>query len=305
MISCMRMGGVLLKKGINIWSFPADLPVQDCIRLAARAGFDGIELALNESGPLSLESDPKELDGYRLTAQQEGLEICSVATGLYWTWSLTSACAETRRKALAVARRQIDTAVRLGADTILVVPGAVGVDFIPGCETVPYDEAYARSTEMIGSLVEDAARSRISIGLENVWNKFLLSPLEMRSFIDQFASPFVGAYFDVGNSLAWGYPEHWIRILGKRIRKVHFKDYRRQVGGVAGFVDLLAGDVNFPAVVDALHAVGYSSYATAEMVPPAPFYRYYPDQLIRNTSQSMDRILGIGTPLQAGGQPPA
>src|SRR5690606_28245567 len=132
-----------------------------------------------------------------------------------------------------------------GVGTILVITGAVGVDFIPGCEVVQYDRAYDRALEAISKLAADAKANNVHIGIENVWNKFLLSPLEMKTFIDATGSEYVGSYFDVGNAVQNGYPEHWITILGHRIKKVHFKDYRRQAGGLHGFVDLLAGDVNY------------------------------------------------------------
>lgn len=154
---------------------------------------------------------------------------------------------------------------------------------------VPYDIAYDRAQEAVSQLARTAAEHKVNIGLENVWNKFLLSPLEMRNFIDEIGSPWVGSYFDVGNTLANGYPQHWISILGKRIKKVHFKDYRRQAGGLHGFVDLLAGDVDYPVVVKALEAVGYDDYVIAEMIPA---YTYHSEQIIYNTSRSMDRILG-------------
>jgi hexulose-6-phosphate isomerase len=111
----------------------------------------------------------------------------------------------------------------------------------------------------------------------------------MRGFIDKINSPYVGAYLDVGNIIYSGYPEHWIRILGKRIKKVHFKDFRRAVGTLEGFVDLLAGDVNYPEVMKAFNEVGYEDYAIAEMIPN---YKHYTNQIIYNTSRSMDQILG-------------
>src|SRR5690606_27691514 len=137
--------------------------------------------------------------------------------------------------------------------------------------------------EAITGLASHAESAGVSIAIENVWNKFLLSPLEMRSFIDATGSSYVGSYFDVGNVVVNGYPEHWIRILGHRIKKVHFKDYRRQAGGLHGFVDLLAGDVNYPAVVEALKAIGYNNFVTAEMIPP---YAHHAEQIIYNTSKS-------------------
>lgn len=281
-----------MKKGISIWSFPSDMAIPDCIKLAKQAGFEGIELALNENGPMSLESDADEIRSYREYAGKESIQISSLATGLYWTYSLTSANEETRLKAGFIVKKQLDAAELLGVDTILVVPGAVGVDFIPGFEVVDYDDAYERALESIVKLARYAEEKKINIGLENVWNKFLLSPLEMRNFIDSVNSDFVGAYLDIGNIVYTGYPEQWVKILGKRIKKVHFKDYRRDVGSVSGFVDLLSGDVNYPEVMENLKKAGYDSFVTAEMIPPVPFYRYYPEQLIYNTSHSMDRILG-------------
>ena len=113
--------------------------------------------------------------------------------------------------------------------------------------------------------------------------------MEMRDFIDKIDSPFVGSYLDIGNTVANGYPEHWVQILGRRIKKVHLKDYRREAGGLCGFVDLLAGDVNYPAVTEALASVGYDDWVTAEMIPN---YKYFTEAIIYNTSFSMDKILG-------------
>ena len=122
-----------------------------------------------------------------------------------------------------------------------------------------------------------------------MWNGFLLSPLEMRDFLDKVGSEYVGSYFDVGNVLPFGYPEQWVRILGKRIRKVHFKDFRRSVGTLDGFVELLTGDVDYPAVTEAFREIGYDGWVTAEIIPPA---KQYPLTTLENASNAMDRILG-------------
>jgi L-ribulose-5-phosphate 3-epimerase len=278
-----------MKKGINIWSFPSNLKIKDCIALAKKAGFDSIELALNDKGDLSLESSIEEVNGYRSFADEIGIELSSLATGLYWGTSLTSDSEETRKRAEQILHKQIDFAAALGVDSILVVPGAVGVDFIPDFQIVPYDIVYDRALVVLKKFATYAEEKKISIGLENVWNKFLLSPIEMRDFIDKVNSPFVGAYLDVGNVILTGYPEQWIKILGNRIKKVHFKDFRRSVGTINGFVDLLAGDVDFKAVCEALDSIGYDGHVTAEMIPN---YGQYTDQIIYNTSDSMDRILG-------------
>ncbi|WP_172251384.1 sugar phosphate isomerase/epimerase family protein [Saccharibacillus deserti] len=281
-----------MKKGINIWSFPEGKPILECAVLAQKAGFDGIELSLNESGELGLESSEREVLTLRRQIEELGLEISGLATGLYWSYSMTSESETTRTRAVEIGRKQLETAAALGADTILVIPGAVGVDFIPGSEVVDYDKAYERAQEAVGSLAPLARQTGVAIGIENVWNKFLLSPLEMRQFIDSIGSEFVGSYFDVGNVVHSGYPEQWVRILGSRIKKVHFKDYRRQAGGLHGFVDLLAGNVDYPAVMAALRDIGYDGYATAEMIPN---YVHHAEQIISNTSASMNAILGRGS----------
>ncbi|SFI98435.1 hexulose-6-phosphate isomerase [Paenibacillus sp. UNC496MF] len=278
-----------MKKGINVWSFGEGATIAECMAIAKDAGFEGIELSLDETGPLSLASGNREIEDVRKQAEDAGIALTSLASGLYWSYSMTSAKRETREKAKDIAKRQLEAAAILGVDTILVIPGAVGVDFIPGSEVVPYDRAYEYALEAVTELAGSAEAAGVSIGIENVWNKFLLSPLEMRQFIDSAGSAHVGAYFDVGNVVYAGYPEHWIRILGPRIKKVHFKDYRRESGGLSGFVDLLAGDVNYPEVVRALEEIGYDGYVIGEMIPP---YTHHAKQIIYNTSASMSAILG-------------
>jgi L-ribulose-5-phosphate 3-epimerase len=277
-----------MKKAISIWSF-TNKSVREAVGIAKEAGFEGIELSLNETGELSLESTRDELLLIKDFADSAQLKIHSIASGLYWQFSLTSNDEIERQKAMDIAIKQIETAKLLGADSVLIVPGAVGVDFIENRETIRYDIAYDRALEAFKKLKTVAEKHEIHIGIENVWNKFLISPLEMRNFIDEIDSPFVGAYFDVGNTIFNGYPEHWIEILGKRIKKVHFKDYRKAAGGLHGFVDLLAGDVNWVNVMKAFEKIGYDNWVTAEMLPP---YTHYSEQIVFNTSASMDRILG-------------
>lgn len=274
-------------KAISIWSF-AGKTVREAMNLAKDAGFDGIELSLNETGECSLTAPPEELAALRSYAEAIGLKIHSVATGLYWSYSLTANDENTRKKALDIATRQLHMAAALGANSVLIVPGAVGVDFIPGFEVVDYEEAYNRSLAAFMKLKPLAESLKIHIGIENVWNKFLLSPLEMRGFIEQINSPYIGAYLDVGNVVLTGYPEQWVRILGRHIKKVHFKDYRRDAGGLSGFVDLLAGDVDWGKVMQAFSDIGYQGWFTAEMLPP---YAQHSEQILYNTAASMDCIL--------------
>ncbi len=277
-----------MKKGISIWSF-AEPELEECFRLAKDAGFEGIELSLDEKGPVSLESTEGDLSAVRALSRKYGVALYSVASGLYWKYNYSSSDASVREKAKAITKKQLEVAASLGCESILVVPGAVGVDFEPGSEVVPYDVAYERALEALTSLAPYAERTGVELAIENVWNKFLLSPLEMRDLIDKVGSFHVGSYFDVGNVLYSGYPEHWIRILGRRIKKVHFKDYRRDVGTLSGFVDLLAGNVDYKAVMRAFEEIGYDGWVTAEMLPP---YAQFSETILYNTSNAMNKILG-------------
>lgn len=285
-----------MKKSISVWSFYGDWSFEEKLRLAKEAGFEGFEPELAEEGqgPVHMGSTAAELAEVKAMAEGEGMELSGLATGLYWGANAASADAAVREQAKGILEQQIRCAGALGIDTILVVPGAVGVDFVPGGEVVPYDTAYERAQEFIWGAMPLAAEHGVTVGVENVWNKFLLSPLEMRDFIDSFESAHVGSYFDVGNALATGYPEHWISILGKRIKRVHFKDWRRAVGTVDGFVDILSGDVDWAAVMGALKASGYEGWVAAEMIPPVPFYKHCPEVLIKNTSEAMDGVFGLG-----------
>ena len=277
-----------MKKGISIWSF-AETELKKCFALAKDAGFDGVEVALDEKGEVSLESTKEDIEKVKKLADEAGIELYSVASGLYWTYNYTSENPENREKAKEITKKQLQVASWLGCDTILVVPGAVNVAFEQDGEIVDYDVAYERALSALKELAPVAEELKVSIAIENVWNKFLLSPLEMRQIIDEVNSPYVGSYFDVGNVVYCGYPEQWVKILGNRIKKIHFKDYRKNVGSLDGFVDLLAGDVDYKGVMKAIADIGYDNWVTAEMLPP---YAQYPETILYNTSNAMDKILG-------------
>jgi len=279
----------MLKKGINYLSFMPGTDVKTAVKLAKDAQFEGIELMLCEEGIAGMKGDNQAKEAKNII-EDAGLEVSGFSSTLHWSYPLTSSNPNIIKKSKDSIKCQLEIASELGADTALVVPGMVAADFMPGCEICDYDVAYKRAFEAIYELKEYAEEVKVNIGIENVGNKLLVSPLETRDFIDKIDSKYVGVYFDVGNVLyqSGGYPEQWIKILGKRIKMVHFKDYRRIPGGLNAFVDLLAGDVNYPAVVEALEGVGFDGYCNAEMLPP---YKYYSDQIIYNTSASMDRIL--------------
>lgn len=281
-------------KSISYWSFPGGLegtrPVAEVFAQAQKAGFEAVEVALSGAGDLSLSTTEKEAQAVVRAARDSGVRIASVATGLFWGKSLSADDPAVRAEALGIARKLIDIAAWLDAGAVLLIPGAVDVFFDPTAGVVAYDAVFKRASDAVASLLPQAGASRIAIGIENVWNKFLVDPMAMRDFVDQFKSEWVGAYFDVGNAMLVGYPEQWIRMLGPRIKRVHLKDFRRSVGTADGFVDLLAGDVNWPEVMKALREVEYDGPLTAEMIPG---YKHCPEVIIETTSRAMDAILKL------------
>jgi hexulose-6-phosphate isomerase len=268
------------------------LPIDNFLFSAKRHGYDAVELCIGETGALSLSATLAECAKIRDSAERMGLTIPSVASGIYWEYALGDSEKDLRQKAAETLRRMIEITNALGARTLLTIPGAVDIFFQPDRAPFSYDSVWEHAREGIAEILPIAEQHKVALGIENVWNKFLLSPMEMASFIDSFSSPAIGAYVDVANVLPYGYPEQWLRILGKRVVGIHFKDYRRAVGTGEGFVDLLAGDVNWPEVMKAIHEIGYEGPVVAEMIP---LYKYYPDVRIANTSCAMDAILGRGS----------
>lgn len=249
-----------MKKGISIWSFSDHTP-EVCFSLAKQYGYQGVEIAIGETGAIRYDSTREEVEAVRRLGESYGLEFYGLVCYDCWTYSLTANDPNNRRRAEEMITRQLEVASWLGCDTILVLPGMLE----RGEELVAYDVAYDRALEALKRLAPVAEQYGVVMAVENVWNKMLLSPLEMRDFIDRVGSPFVKAYFDVGNVIINGYAEHWIDILGNRIQKVHFKDYVRADGTGNGFTDILQGDVNYPAVMAALARIGYNDWVTAEV----------------------------------------
>ncbi len=283
----------MLLKSLNYWSLPGgldgSLPVEAALETAARHGFEAIELCIGEAGALGLETDEARCRAILAHAQKCGVQVASVASGLYWSYALGSDVPEDRARAGAALEKMIRITSWLGAKTLLTIPGAVDIFFQPNSSVIAYDTVWDRAAEGLARVLPSAQDCGVVLGIENVWNKFLLSPLEMARFIDGFGSPAIGAYVDVANVLPFGYPEQWLRILGPRVAGIHFKDFRRAVGTIEGFVDLLEGDVDWPAVMAAITEIGYSGPLAAEMIP---LYRYFPEVRIANTSTAMDAILG-------------
>lgn len=276
-------------KSISVWAFDPQRPAREIFEMAKRLGFEGVELSIGEAGfPLSnqvtTDSSPETGQKLQEEAERAGVQLVSLASGLGWNYPLTSPDPALRQKGLDAARAQITQASNLGLDAILLVPGGVGADFIEGFAVTPYDVAWKNALSALRELAPFAEANEVTIGVENVWNKFLLSPLEFKAFLQEVDSPRVGCYFDVGNVVLTGYPAQWIEILGGQITRVHFKDFRRSVGTLAGFCALGEGDSDYPAVMAALENAGYVGPVTAE------YFNCEAD--LPAISAAMDQILG-------------
>ncbi len=268
-----------MKIGINAWAFPPSASVPQGLKLAKRSGFDCVELNVSENEYLTPDSDEQSVRFLRSAAENMSIELRSLCAGLLWKYPLTAEDPQVAEQGREIVRKCLRICEWLGVDTLLVVPGVVTAE-------VPYDTAYERSLAALRELAKPAEEVGVNIGIENVWNKFLLSPLEMRDFVDAVGSERVGVYFDAGNVLVNGYPDQWIRILGSRIKKVHVKDFHVAIGNGSGFANLLEGDLDWRAVERALRDTGYDDVVTAEISG----YKTLPELGIRHAGEAMKRI---------------
>ncbi|MDD3726351.1 MAG: sugar phosphate isomerase/epimerase [Candidatus Ratteibacteria bacterium] len=282
---------------INYWTvggFEGKTPVADAIKAVKDMGLDGIELTF-EAGEFSPGISKDKCKEIKRFADSLGMKIETCASGNYWGLSLAATSSTTRKKAIAFTKEYLQVASWVGAKVCLVIPGAVFVPWEEKIPVTPYAKVWELATSSIKELIPFAKKAGVKIGIENVWNGFLADPIAMRTFIDQFKSPYVGAYFDVANCVINGFPEHWIEILGRRIVAVHIKNFKRTdcAGGLHGFGDdLLEGDVNFKAVIKALKKIGYRGPLTAEMIPFSRLPNLVlPDmQLARDTAKKMQQL---------------
>jgi hexulose-6-phosphate isomerase len=240
-----------IKKGIMWGNIGFGTSILEKFQVAKAAGFDGVEVYSHLNREEVLQA-----------AKQTGMIIPSVCGSLHGKYSLSDPDPKVRALGVEALKVTLEDARAYGADTILLVPGRVN-------ETVSYDQCWDLSITEIRKVLPLAEKLGVTIAIENVWNNFLLSPLEAARYIDQFNLPFVRAYFDCGNVLVIGWPEQWIRILGKRIARIHIKEYSRKIadkqGKWAGFgVALQEGDNNWPVIVKALDEIGYHGWATIE-----------------------------------------
>jgi hexulose-6-phosphate isomerase len=267
-----------LKRGIMFATVPGNLSIMDKFKLIKDAGFDGVE----PMGSL----DRKEVLAAR---DATGLLISSVCDSVHWVKTLSDPNPAARAVGLEGLKTALQDCKTYGGSSVLLVPAVVN-------QQVSYDEAYERSQAEIRKAIPLAEELGVKIAIENVWNHFLLSPLEAARFVDEFKSPAVGWHFDVGNIIATGWPEQWIRILGKRIQKLHIKEYSRkkrdEEGLWKGFkVDYLEGDNDWPVVMKALDEIGYQGWAIGE---PA----FHPPGLddaafVKHVCEKMDQILAL------------
>ena len=259
--------------------------------LAKEAGYQAVELNLEPDQDVNPSNSERELLSLGRALADLGLAFSSIYSRDQWQYAVSSGISERRQKGMDIIARLIEVAGLLGIGAVLVIPGAVDDSlFGKEPEIVRYDVVYERVQGALRELLPFAATAGTVLALENVPNKFLLSPLEMARFVDELDSPHLGVYFDVGNAMMTGFPEHWIEILGERIVRIHVKDYRRDIGGLKGFAGLLQGDVNWPAVVSALRGIGYDGFITSEVLPS---YRYHGERLIYETSEAISAIFGL------------
>ena len=265
-----------MKKAIGDNMIPKDWGFERGLELVKKAGFDGIELWLGDVPWFQLNTPDAELRELRRKVEGAGLVVSNVSTGLHWASQLSARDVE----------RQIEAAVLLGCDAILVVAGLV-------TEDVPYTEVYQRCVEALKPLGETARRAGVRIGCENCNSeqRFLLSPREFQQFLNDVNSPAVGIHLDVGNIHDTGFAEQWIELHGPRITRIHLKDvlkHRGRCGDQSVYTNLFLGDNNWPAIRMALTKVRYDGWLVAEMEAR---YRYAPDQQFYDTARAIDRLI--------------
>lgn len=240
------------KKALKLSMVGGNAPLVEKFKMLKEIGFDGIDIDRRV-----------EHDDVRRAREESGLIVHGVVDYDHWKLPLSHPDPAVRAEGLEVLKTSLRDSKAYGGTTVLLVVGIVD-------GKISYADAYKRTQEEIRKALPLAEELGIKIAFENVWNMFLLSPLEFARYIDEFQSPWVGAYFDIGNVVNYGWPEQWIRILGKRILKLDVKEYSRKIrdkeGPGAGFrAELGEGDVDWPAVLAALDEIGYRGWGTAEV----------------------------------------
>lgn len=284
-----------MKKSINLWAFPYPdkMTLKQCMTLAKDAGFDGIELNYDLLSELSPKSNRRDFQEIRKMADQIGIEISGLCSFLFWPYPLTSNDPVERAEGMRLASLMTQAAHDLGTENLLVVPGAVCMPWRTEHDPTPNDVCDQRARAAIAKLLPQAEKLKVHMNIENIFfNGYLMTPAEMNAFVDNFDSEYVKVHFDTGNIMEYQYPEHWIPQLGKRIKNVHLKEYTKKGTdhSLEAFRPLLDGTTNWPGVLDAFDDVGYDGYLTFEYFHP---YEHFPEALIYQTGDSLDRMLGL------------
>ncbi len=283
-----------MKKSINLWAlpYPQKMSLDECLVLCAQAGFEGVELNYALEGDLSPEASEADIEVIGRRVRELGMAVSGMCSFLFWPYSFTHEDRVRREKGVELALRMIRAARLLGTENLLIVPGTVYAPWLPDEPPVAHDVAERRAKAAVARLIPEAKREGVYLNIENIFaNGFLHSPQEINTFVDSFESDRVAVHFDTGNIMQYHFPEHWIPLVGKRIRNIHLKEYSKKVHefNLNAFRPLLDGTTNWPAVLDALEAVGYRGYLTFEYFNPFP---YWPEALVYSTSDALDRMLG-------------
>jgi L-ribulose-5-phosphate 3-epimerase len=257
-----------IKKGVLLDMLPENQSYADRFKLARAVGFEVVQAPT--------EPDQRKAEEIKKAADGANVRIDSVMNMDHWKYPLSSSDPDVVEKSLAGMRMSLHNAKLWGSDVVLLVPAVVNPQ-------TSYRDAWTRSQREIRKLIPLAEELNVVIAIEEVWNKFLLSPLEMAAYIDEFHSPWIKAWFDVGNVLLYGYPQDWIRTLGKRIVKVHLKDFKRKEDGYA-WVNLGDGDVDWAAVRQAFADIGYSGSVITEL-------EHGDEAYLRDVSRRVDRLV--------------
>ena len=244
-----------IKKGLGFWMIKEELSLLDKFKLVKDLGFDGIEF----NSPLDLPL--KELLEAR---DKTGVEIPSTVNKDHWGKPISDPDPAIRQFTIDSMARSLEQTKELGGDTVLLVPGVVS-------DTVSYKTAYDNALDSIRKMIPHAEKTGVKIALENVWNNFILSPIEAKDFLDKIDHPLVGWYFDLGNILRYGWPDHWLEVLGDKVFKLHVKEYSKKIMNEQGLgkgfnVELTQGDVNWSQVMKTIKDINYKGqYMTLEV----------------------------------------
>ena len=278
-------------KGISYLSFENGLSNNESIDSALiqtqSNGFEALELSVSNEGIINTNLSESECGAIRQKINDSGVFVDSIATGMSWGISPTSDDAEVRKNSIKLHQDAIRVASHLDCKALLFVPGVVKSPISP--EIVRYDRALDRLREAINQMLPIAEELDVDLCMENVWNGFFYSPIELRDFVDSFESDKLGVYLDIGNLIGYQqYPPHWIELLNSRIKRVQIKDFQENFDwtGSFSFCDLGAGDVPWKETVSALKSIQYKSTIIAEMLP-------WDETILSRTSVAMDQIFNF------------